>query len=159
MKKYSFSNKKNILIIIYFVFLISWLVFIFSNSLSTGTESTQQSQKVVDISQKIVSFFDKDAVVDEQAVRTSAHFIEFFVLGFIYFVGTFFFEKKSVLLVIASVSLSLFTALVDETLQLHVEGRGAQVVDVWVDFLGALFAHIIVVFVIYCVKLYKLKRN
>ncbi len=153
------QNKKKIAICLYFVLLVSWLYFIFSNSLSTGEESTAQSQKVVEISQKIVSMFDEDAVVDPSDVRTSAHFIEFFVLGLIYVVGTFFFEKNRAFLIASSASLSLFTALIDETLQMHVEGRGSQVIDIWVDFLGAVAAHFLVIFIVYFIKLKRIKQR
>ena len=159
MKNTFIFNKKNIIICLYFILLFSWLFFIFSNSLSTGEESTEQSRKVVEISQKIVSIFDEDAVVDPSDVRTSAHFIEFFVLGLLYILGTFFFEKNRAFLVASSLSLSLLTALVDETLQMQVEGRGSQVIDVWVDFLGALVAHCLVLFVLYFIKLKKSKQN
>lgn len=135
------KNKKYI--IIYYIVLFSWLAFIFSNSLSTGDESTQQSNKVVDISQKIVSFFDEDATVSPSAVRTSAHFFEFFVLGLLYSLGTMFYFKNRVMSFFVAISASLFTALLDETLQLGVEGRGAEVTDVWIDFSGALLSTLV----------------
>ena len=159
MKNTLTYNKKIIFICLYFILLFFWLFFIFSNSLSTGEASSEQSQKVVDISQKIVSIFDEDAVVDPSDVRTSAHFIEFFVLGLLYILGTFFFDKNRAFIVLSSLSLSLFTALVDETLQMHVEGRGSQVIDVWVDFLGALAAHFLVILILYFIKLRKSKQN
>ncbi len=151
------KNKRKFLIFIYFVFLFSWLTFIFTNSLSTGEESSAQSNKVVEISQKIVSVFDKDAVVEPAAVRTTAHFFEFLVLGALYISGTFFLQKKNILILFCSLGLSLFTALVDETLQLGVEGRGAEVTDVWVDFLGAVVAHLAIIFIYSLVKLLKKK--
>ena len=159
MKNTFTKDKKYIIMCLYFVLLFSWLFFIFSNSLSTGEESTRQSRKVVEISQKIVSIFDEDAVVDSSDIRTSAHFIEFFVLGILYILGTLFFKNNRGFLVVSSVSLSLFTALVDETIQMNVKGRGSQVIDVWVDFLGAIVAHFFVIFVLYLIKLKKSKQN
>ncbi len=158
MKNIFIKNKK-IIICLYLILVFSWLFFIFSNSLSTGKESTEQSQKVVDITQKIVSMFNEDAVVKPSHVRTSAHFVEFFVLGLLYILGTFFFDKNRAFLVVSSLSLSLFTALTDETLQMHVEGRGSQVIDVWVDFLGALAAHFLVIFILYFIKQKRAKQN
>lgn len=152
-----FLKYKKIYIAIYVAVLLSWLFFIFSNSMSDGTESSAQSTKVVELSQKIVSVFDKDAVVDPSAVRTSAHFFEFFVLGAIYYVGTYLLEKRSHFMLSLSVGMSLLTALVDETLQLNVPGRGAEVTDVWVDFLGALCAHFVVIFIITLRRLVKKK--
>ena len=125
--------------------------------MATGTESKEQSSRVVEISQKIISTFDKDAVVKQSTVRTSAHFFEFFVLGGLYYLGTYFLNKRSKLYLLTSVSLSLFTALIDETLQLNVSGRGAEVTDIWVDFSGAVFAHLILIFIITFTKLIKQK--
>ena len=156
MNNFFSIHKKRILFVVYFVLLISWLTFIFSNSLSTGEESTVQSNKVVEISQKIVSVFDKDAVVKPDDVRTTAHFFEFLVLGALYFLGTAFIKNRNAFLLVSSLALSLFTALVDETLQLGVEGRGAEVTDVWVDFLGAIFAHLVIIFFY---SLFKLLRK
>lgn len=157
MKENFLLKNKKIIVIIYLILLISWLYFIFSNSLATASESSAQSNRVVEISQKIVSVFDKDAIVKPSAIRTSAHFLEFFVLGALYYLGTYFFENRNHFFLMASVSLSLFTALVDETLQLNVSGRGAEVTDVWVDFLGAMFAHAIIVFILLTVRRLKKK--
>lgn len=150
-----YSKYKRIFIAIYFVVLFSWLFFIFSNSLSDGAESTAQSTKVVEISQKIVSVFDKDAVVKPSSIRTAAHFFEFLVLGALYYVGTYFLEKRSHFMLSLSVGLSLLTALIDETLQINVPGRGAEVTDVWIDFLGALCSHFVIIFIITLRRLIK----
>lgn len=153
----SYSKYKKIYIIVYFLVLLFWLYFIFSNSMSSATESSEQSTKVVEFTQKIVSTFDKDAVVEPSAIRTSAHFFEFFVLGGIYYVGTYLLEKRSHFMVSLSIGISLLTALVDETLQLSSPGRGAEVTDVWVDFLGALCAHFVIIFTITLMRLIKKK--
>lgn len=150
------NYKRKLFIILYFIVLISWLTFIFTNSLSTGEESSAQSNKVVEISQKIVSVFDKDAVVEPAHVRTTAHFFEFLVLGALYLLGTAFLKSRNILVLFCSLGLSLLTALVDETLQLGVEGRGAEVTDVWVDFLGAVVAHL---FIIFFYSLFKVLRK
>ena len=151
-----YKNKK--IIIVYIFFLVSWLGFIFSNSLSTGSKSEEQSNKIVDISQKIVSYFDEDATVSPSAVRTSAHFLEFFILGLIYSFGAFFYSKNKMMSVFSVLSVSLFTAVFDETLQLGVEGRAAEVIDVWIDFSGSLLSTLLFFATLYMLKVKKNKK-
>lgn len=148
------NRKRNITV--YLILLSLWLSFIFSNSLADGERSSQQSGMVVDFVQGIAEVFDSDAVVDSGAIRTAAHFTEFFVLGALYYVGSFFIKSSRVSLFFHSLSASLFTAFADETVQLFVNGRGADVKDVWTDFSGALVAHIIVFAIYYS---YKYSKN
>ena len=147
MTELFYGKHKRKTLAVYLILLALWLGFIFSNSLATGPESAEQSNKVVEFIQNIVRFFDSEAMVDASAVRTTAHFFEFFVLGTLYSIGTFFFKGNRASLFSFSLSLSLFTALIDETVQLFSEGRGAQVTDVWVDFSGAFIAHLIMTMV------------
>lgn len=151
------SKTKKRFLIFYVIVLVLWIAFIFSNSLSNGEKSTEQSNRIVEISQKIVSVFDKDAVVSSSAVRTSAHFFEFFVLGTLYAIGTLFFDNKKISLYLFSLSLALFTATIDETLQIGVGGRAAEITDVWIDFGGAFLAHLIFVLVIF-IRYKKIKK-
>ena len=43
-----------------------------------------------------------------------------------------------------SCGLCLLTAMVDETIQIFVPGRGSQVTDVWIDFAGACLGVLVV---------------
>ena len=157
MEKFFYGKHKTRNIIIYFVILISWLAFIFSNSLANGSLSSAQSGRVVKLIRDIVSVFDSEAMVDAGDVRTAAHFFEFFVLGFIYYLGSFFIKGKRASLLLHSLALSLFTAFVDETLQLTSDGRVADIADMWVDFSGAIIAHMITLAVYASYKYFKKK--
>ena len=158
MENIFYGKHKTRNLIIYFVILVSWLSFIFSNSLANGTVSSERSDTVVKILQGVVNSFDPDVKVDEGTVRTTAHFFEFFVLGFIYYIGSFFIKWNRVSLFLHSLAISLFTAFVDETLQLTSNGRVADVKDVWVDFSGAVIAHALTLAIYASYKYFKKKR-
>lgn len=155
MNNVFYGKNRNLYITLYSILLILWLSFIFYNSSASGVESTEQSNRVVQFIQSIVRNFAPEAMVDPSAVRTTAHFIEFFVLGGLYYIGTFFirFSRKS--LFFHSLALSLFSAFADETVQLFSNGRGAEITDVWVDFAGAFVAHIIIFAIYYSYKHFK----
>ncbi|MBR6633279.1 MAG: VanZ family protein [Clostridia bacterium] len=150
---YGKHRKRNI--VVYFVILLLWLSFIFYNSSASGLESTEQSNRVVEFIQSIVHNFAPEAMVDSGAVRTTAHFVEFFVLGALYYIGTFFIRFSRTSLFIHSLALSLFSAFADETVQMFSNGRGAEIKDVWVDLAGAFVAHIIIFAIYYSYKHFK----
>ncbi len=118
------------------------LGFIYSNSLVSRDDSAGQSSEIVHLTKPIVDPEDKIPYdTFQHYVRKSAHFCEYFLLGFEFFA----------LLAVISGNLSRFTmskiflavlfpllaALSDETLQVFSD-RGSGVVDVWLDFFGAL---------------------
>lgn len=155
MDKLFFGKYRRLSLAVYIVLLALWLGFIFSNSALDGKDSTKQSDKVVHIVESIVHTIDPDAEVTSASVRKSAHFFEFSVLGVLYFVATFFFKNKRFYLYTHVVLLSFFTAVLDESLQLFSDGRGAEIRDVWIDFSGALVG-ILIMFLVFCSrKLFK----
>ena len=152
MEKLFYGKNRKAFIAIYFLLLVAWLSFIFYNSFADAEVSTEQSNRVVQFLQNIVHSFAPEVMVDAEAVRTTAHFVEFFVLGFLYYVGSFFIKACRITLFAHTLSLSLFTAFIDETIQLYSNGRGADVRDIWVDFAGALVAHLVVFICYYTYK-------
>ena len=155
MENIFYGKNRNRFIAVYLVLLFLWLGFIFYNSFSDGIRSTEQSNRVVDFLQSILRTFDPEVMLDVSAVRTSAHFIEFFVLGFLYCLGTFFIRSSRLSLFLHSLSLSLFTAFVDETIQMFSAGRGAEIKDIWTDLSGAIVAHLMLFAVYYSYKHFK----
>ena len=72
--------------------------------------------------------------VTEHLVRKLAHFCEFFVYG-IELQLFFALSKSRKNAFLLALSHGLFTALVDETIQIF-SGRGPMIQDVWLDFSG-----------------------
>ena len=155
MENIFYGKNRKIFITLHLILTVFWLVFIFYNSFSDGIRSTEQSNRVVELLQSFLRNFDPEAMVDASAVRTTAHFVEFFVLGALYYTGSFYIKKPRVSLFVHSLSLSLFTAFVDETIQLFSDGRGADVRDIWTDFSGAIVAHLMVFAIYYTYKHFK----
>ena len=121
------------------------LVFIFSNSLQTGEQSSASSSEVVDIIQDSAQTIAPDSFVAKaegedydllhSIVRNIAHFSEFMLLG-VFVAWTYFvyFKDKSFLLV-AFMFLACMPIL-DESIQSTVAGRGAEFTDVLIDTMG-----------------------
>lgn len=155
MENIFYGKNRKIFLTIHIILIALWLTFIFYNSFSDGIRSTEQSNRVVELLQNFLRNFDPEAMVDASVVRTTAHFVEFLILGALYYIGTFFIRQYRVSLFFHSLSLSLFTAFVDETIQLFSNGRGADVKDIWTDLSGAIVAHVIIFAIYYTYKYFK----
>lgn len=111
--------------------------FILSNSLRAGTDSSQQSSRVMALLVKVFPFLPR--LFGENLhhfVRKLAHFTEFAALGFFTagFLRSLNFTKTKYIL--GLVYLALVPAL-DETLQIFTPDRGPSVRDAALDFSGA----------------------
>lgn len=114
------------------ILLAVWIVFIFCRSLQPVDKSSVESRWVLDLLNRLLPFG-----LTEHFVRKAAHFTEFAILGILSraLMGQRRQELWAGLLI--SLSIGLFIAVCDETIQLFVDGRGSQLSDVWLDFAGA----------------------
>ena len=127
------------------VMCIAMLVFIFSNSLKAGDESSAQSAGLVKAVQKVVGFFAPNSWVATATggafeklhaiVRTIAHFSEFALLGALcsWCYRAYTIEKAYFFVVVFFV---LLIPVLDEFLQTLTIGRVADIYDVWIDSAG-----------------------
>lgn len=121
------------------------LVFIFSNSLKTGEESSAQSSTVVDTIQEVVSVIAPNSPIATATgedydklhadVRTLAHFSEFMLLGAL-FVWCWYSYTDKKLWLLAPAGGAVITPIFDELLQMLSSGRAAEWLDVAVDIFG-----------------------
>ena len=122
--------------------LIGCIVFIFSNSLQIADVSEGASGRVLGILQGILRHLGLPGAADRltmHIVRKLAHFCEYGALGMILGAlallwespGAFFRGSYAFLLALAA-------AVVDESIQLVADGRGAQVQDILLDAAGSL---------------------
>ena len=122
-----------------------WLVFIYGNSLKTGEQSSEQSGKVHEVVNDVAQSVGIEKPISEKAVRKSAHFLEFAVLGALVSFDLWAFRvvssKKKIyissLLSLCAIPICAILASVDELLQKTSEGRGPSVIDVLIDTSGA----------------------
>ena len=118
--------------------LIGSIVFIFRNSLQVAAVSSDRSYQVMKIVNSVLARVNLGPL-SQHVIRKLAHFCEYGVLGMIlgalallWKTPSAFFRGSYAFL------LALATAVVDESIQLVADGRGAQVQDILLDAAGSL---------------------
>ena len=119
--------------------VVACTLFIWHNSLVPATQSAAQSLSVLERLTALLEWLGLPVTVGHTILRKMAHMSEFALLGVLWetalVTGTK--GRKSWHCVQSACTLCLLTAMVDETIQVFVPGRGSQVTDVWIDFAGA----------------------
>ncbi|MEG0688999.1 MAG: VanZ family protein [Hungatella sp.] len=125
-----------------------WLLyvgFIFCNSLTPATLSSQQSGAVLLAVQEVLRDVGLEySGITEHIVRKSAHFAEYTLMGMLLYKTISQYELGRELRMAVQALLTFFVPFCDETIQLYVEGRSGQVSDVWLDVVGVVFGTIVV---------------
>ena len=116
------------------VLSILWMAVIYIFSAFSGEVSSVQSQSVWEVLRTIWP------ELTHSTVRSAAHCLEYFILGW-FTLGMFF--NAGGFKVAKPLLFCLLVALADETLQIYVTGRASEVLDVWLDFGGALIGVLI----------------
>ena len=137
-----------------------WVVFIWWNSTRTGEVSGDMSGGVTATLNSILQKIFPQVEISHRFVRKAAHFCEFGMLAWIFcFAFYITFDLKLLLMkttklcrVLLALPCAMLVAATDETIQLFVEGRGASVVDVMIDSLGALCFTAIFFFALLLIK-------
>lgn len=133
--------------IIFILISIFWMLLIFSMSAQNGEESGGLSEKVCRVICKVVikDYDDLPEYVQQEyivkihyPVRKLAHMTEFGILGLLYSAILFTYNFVKGKNYVIAVLLTFIYAITDECHQLFVGGRGASIVDVAIDTLGAL---------------------
>lgn len=141
--------------IIISVCLLGTIVFIFHNSLEPAVVSSQRSGGMLVTLQTILGKVHLDFLT-EHILRKLAHFSEFALEGALLLL--FFHEVTPIprhdicVATLTAVLCGIVTALMDETIQLFVEGRSSQVIDVWIDFGGVLAGVILMKVLLWSMK-------
>lgn len=129
-------------ILIFGIMTILLICFIFSNSTQSRSESAGRSSAVMDFLKPIL---DPNGRIDDSAfhhfVRKAAHFTEFAALGFslMGLSDSFSWKNQKQWLFLMPPLVSLFVAAADEIIQIFSPLRGPGILDVLLDFSGALF--------------------
>ncbi|MDD4320263.1 MAG: VanZ family protein [Acidaminococcaceae bacterium] len=120
------------------------VIFIWGNSLQTAESSECFSELFACLAENILQFFNvhEYLFVLDHIVRKLAHFTEFALQGiFVYKALRAFKIHNSFKLAFI---MGVFTAAVDETIQLFVSGRASQISDVILDSCGALVGVLVI---------------
>ena len=143
--------KKVFLKYFFLTMTVLWILFIFSNSLETGADSSEKSTTVSEVFADAVNVFCDIFGLDNveagetlhYLVRKAGHFTEFGILSYLEYATLLSFEIKLKNIWKISLPVCLLVASADESIQIFVSGRGPSVTDVLIDFSGALFFFLI----------------
>lgn len=120
------------------VLLALLLAFIWLHSMMPAEDSAEESQRVGQFLTPFLELLVGEGTVTDHLVRKLAHFCEYGALGIL--AGALLLVKKESGIFRWSYTLlcALAVAVVDESIQLLADGRGAQVQDVLLDAAGSL---------------------
>ncbi len=145
--------------IVVFTLTAAIVIFAFVHSSMPSVQSAQESGNVLGFLQYIFGFFGLGDNLDDHIVRKAAHFIEYSALGImLVFCAYSFNRSKPFRYSLHIAAAGIFTALIDETIQLNVPGRAGMVTDIWLDFSGV-FTGSVVMLIIFAIYLRVRTRN
>ena len=158
---------KRILCAVFLVLTLAWIGFIFSNSLDSGTESSQKSSSVHKVVNEVAQSLGATEEISEATIRTSAHFSEFALLGVLVCADLVLLVPLSIrdkasrrdLLLLTALPFCILMAILDEILQKFSPGRAMQFIDVAVDSGGALCGVLLFSAVFFTVRAARRKRT
>ncbi|MBR6681807.1 MAG: VanZ family protein [Clostridia bacterium] len=148
-------KKKNVITILYLVYLVLLICFIFSNSLSDKEASAGKSLAVLEIVNNVAEAVGLPFRFSHVFVRKMGHFLEFFVLGASLFGFAALLKKVNLKNCVYCAFVACLVAMGDETIQYFCE-RGSMLLDVWLDFASAVVG-ILISYSIY--HFVSIKRN
>ena len=125
------KKKINILLV------IAWMIFIFVMSNFNATESSNQSNFIVNIISHLFNITNINLLTF--IIRKLAHFTEYLILGILISNYLNSYHKKIYL----STIICFVYAISDEVHQIFVPGRSFQIRDIIIDTMGAIFGIII----------------
>lgn len=134
MKHYKFRT--------FLILTLLWLAMVLLQAFLPGSASYAESNGVLALANVIFPW------LTHSVLRRAAHFIEYFLLGFL-MTGTFCYARKFT--IFKPMFFCLFTALCDETIKIFAVDRLAQISDIWVDSAGAM-AGILLMWLISAIK-------
>lgn len=117
---------------------ITFILFIFYNSIFPGPQSSDQSRYVMDLLNRALGFLQIPVLLSEHFIRKAAHFTEYFALGALLAATIKFYHRPGREAVFTELFLLLLVPVTDEWIQLFRPGRGSSVADVLLDFAGGL---------------------
>lgn len=125
---------------LYLTLAILTTIFIFSNSLMPANISSEQSGFFVGLATNILEFFfiKTENINMSYLIRKGAHFIQFFMLGFFWFMYFNLSLKEPYETYIKTLSIGLITAMTDEFIQYFIPGRAMLIEDMLLDLLGVI---------------------
>lgn len=146
MRRY--SNNFKITMTVLSVFFVC---FIWGNSLLPGTESGNLSGNVLNF----VNSFLKNAGINKEVshymIRKAAHFTEHMCFGACLLVTLRAYTQEVLKYISNILFIGLLVPVIDEFIQLFIDGRGGEIKDVIIDFSGLLVGIIISFIIVFLI--------
>ncbi|WP_294908299.1 VanZ family protein [uncultured Ruminococcus sp.] len=125
--------------VIVFILTIGMIAFAFIHSSMPANLSSEESESVMSVLQYILNFLGFSAELTDHIVRKAAHFAEYTAIGILLVSCAYSFSRTRPHRYYSQILFAgLATAVIDETIQLNVEGRSGQITDVLLDFSGVI---------------------
>lgn len=139
-------NNKCILLVMCFL----CFGFILFNSSQVSTVSNERSKEIVNELIKVIPNTNKGEIKSSKytkkelnlMVRKIAHSFEYFLFGLVLCFTLRAFKANDSNILIYTLFIVLFFAVIDETFQLSIKGRSSSVIDVLIDFSGGILANL-----------------
>ena len=112
--------------------------FIWGNSLLPGTESGNLSLTILNFVNTTLRSIGIKQEVSHYMIRKAAHFTEHMILGTCFLVTLRAYTKNIFRNICNVLFAGLFVPVIDEFIQLFIDGRGGEIKDVIIDFSGVL---------------------
>lgn len=147
--------------IIVFILTAAVIAFAFVHSSMPAVVSQDESEGVLDFLTAFFRGIGISAELTDHIVRKAAHFVEFTAMGMLFTLCAYSYDRFKPYRYTPQIMLAgLSTAVIDETIQLNVEGRAGMIKDVLLDFSGVVtgFALMLAFCIVY-IKLRKRKNK
>ena len=121
------------------IFVLTALMILFGwvHSCFPASVSSQESEGFYRLFYWFFGLFGAEQAVTQLIIRKLAHFSEFAAVGGLLLSCAYCFDRvRPHRYGITVLFAGLSAALIDETIQLFVEGRAGMIADVWIDFAG-----------------------
>ena len=145
------EKRKIVYVVVLAALIFAWTLTIFAQSAKSGEESTDDTNKVMEIIEEVAESVGLDAEVSTHFVRKTAHFLEYFVLGVL--TSLLFLTLGGGWRFCGGFIYAVSVAFCDEfAVQRFSEGRAPQFTDVLIDSAGALSGLLVILAVFVWVK-------
>ena len=123
------------------IFSLTALMILFAwiHSCFPADLSSQESNGFFQIFYSFFGLFGAEEALTEHFIRKLAHFTEFFAIGALLLSCGYCFDRfRPQRFIIRILFAGLSAAVIDETIQIFVDGRAGMIADVWIDFGGVI---------------------
>lgn len=120
------------------VAVVLWIAFIWGHSLIPGDPSKNESLIILNIVNNFLGLIGIDYQLSLFLMRKIAHFTEYFIFGILLLTTLRLYVDKIREKIFNILFIGLAVPVIDEFIQLFVDGRGGEIRDVIIDFSGVL---------------------